>query len=60
MQNKTSKALGVSYTSVHRIMNGNRPCKSNRPKERAEFFDDFDYCVIIFITVYVVAMSRSI
>jgi hypothetical protein len=41
---KTSKALGVSYTSVHRIMNGKRPCKSNRPKERAEFFDDFDHC----------------
>jgi hypothetical protein len=35
---KTSKALGVSYTSVHHIMNGKRPCKSNRPKERAEFF----------------------
>jgi hypothetical protein len=31
---RTSKALGVSYTSVHRIMNGKRPCKSNRPKER--------------------------
>jgi hypothetical protein len=43
---KTSKALGVSYTSVHRIMNGKRTCKSNRPKEIAEFFDDFDYCVI--------------
>ena len=29
-------------------MNGKRPCKSNRPKpkERAEFFDDFDHCVI--------------
>ena len=27
----TSKALGVSYTSVHRIVNGKRPCKSNRP-----------------------------
>ena len=40
---KTSKALGVSYTSVHRIMNGKRPCKSNRPKERA---DDFDHCII--------------
>ena len=26
---KTSKALGVSYTSLHRIMNGKRPCKSN-------------------------------
>ena len=38
--------MGVSYTSVHRIMNGKRPCKSNRPKERAEFFDDFDHCVI--------------
>jgi hypothetical protein len=23
---KISKALGVSYTSVHRIMNGKRPC----------------------------------
>jgi hypothetical protein len=30
---KTSKALGVSYTSVHRIMNGKRPCKSNRLEE---------------------------
>ena len=43
---KTSKALGVSYTSVHRIMNGKRPCKSNRPKERANILDDFDICVI--------------
>ena len=41
---RTSKALGVSYTSVHRIMNGNRPCKSNRPKERANILDDFDHC----------------
>jgi hypothetical protein len=40
---KTSKALGVSYTSVHRIMNGQRPCKSNRPKERANILDDFNY-----------------
>ena len=43
---KTSKALGVSYTSVHRIINGKRPCKSNRPKERAKILDDFDHCVI--------------
>ena len=43
---KTSKALGVSYTSVHRIMNGKRPCQSNRPKERAKTLDDFDHCVI--------------
>ena len=45
---KTSKALGVSYTSVHRItcMNGKRTCKSNRPKERAKILDDFDHCVI--------------
>jgi hypothetical protein len=43
---KTYKALGVSYTSVHRIMNGKRPCKSNRPKERAKMLDDFDHCVI--------------
>jgi hypothetical protein len=43
---KTSKTLGVSYTSVHRIMNGKRPCKSNRPKERAKIFDDFDHYVI--------------
>ena len=35
---KTSKALCVSYTSVHRIMNDKRPCKSNRPKERAKFW----------------------
>jgi CTP:phosphocholine cytidylyltransferase-like protein len=27
----------------HRIMNGKRPCKSNRPKERAKIFD---HCVI--------------
>ena len=43
---KTSKALGVSYTSVHRIMNGKSPCKSNRRKERATILDDFDHCVI--------------
>jgi hypothetical protein len=43
---KTYKALGVSYTSVHRIMNCKRPCKSNRPKERAKIFDGFDHCVI--------------
>jgi hypothetical protein len=43
---KTSKALGVSYTSVHRIMNDKRPCKSNRSKERANILDDFDHCVI--------------
>ena len=40
---KTSKTLGVSYTSVHRIMNGK---KSNRPKERAKILNDFDHCVI--------------
>jgi hypothetical protein len=27
-------------------MNGKRPCKSNRPKERAKMLDDFDHCVI--------------
>jgi hypothetical protein len=43
---KISKASGVSYTSVHRIMNGKRPCKSNRPKERAKMLDDFDHCPI--------------
>jgi hypothetical protein len=43
---KTSKALGVSNASVHRIINGKRPCKSNRPKERAKILDDFDHCVI--------------
>ena len=43
---RTSKALGVSYTSVHHIMNGKRPCNSNRPKERAKFLDDLDHCVI--------------
>jgi hypothetical protein len=43
---RTSKALDVSYTSVHRIVNGKRPCKSNRPKERATILDDFDHCVI--------------
>ena len=26
---RTSKALGVSYMSVHRIMKDKRPCKSN-------------------------------
>ena len=43
---KTSTALGVSYTSVHRSMNGKRSCTSNKRKERAEIFDDFDHCVI--------------
>jgi hypothetical protein len=33
-------------TSVHHIMNGKRPCKSNRPKERAKILDYFDHCVI--------------
>ena len=42
---RTSKALSVSYTSVHRIMNDKRPCRSNRPKERATILDDFDHCV---------------
>ena len=37
--------MDVSYTSVHRIMNGKRPFKSNRPKERAKIMDDFDHCV---------------
>jgi hypothetical protein len=27
-------------------MNCKRPCKSNRPKERAKIFDGFDHCVI--------------
>ena len=31
----TSQVLDVSYTSLHCIMNGKRPCNSNRPKERA-------------------------
>jgi hypothetical protein len=31
---------------VHRIMNDKRPCKSNRPKERANILHDFDHCVI--------------
>jgi hypothetical protein len=35
-----------SYTSVHRIMNGKRPCNSNRPTERVNMLDDFDHCVI--------------
>ena len=43
---RTSKALGVSYPSVHRIMNDKRPCKSNRTKERAKILDDFDHRVI--------------
>ena len=43
---KTSKALGLSYTSVHRIMNGKRPCKSNRPNERATFWTTLIIVVI--------------
>ena len=43
---RTSKALCVSYTSVHRIMNDKRPCKSNRPKESAKILDDFEHCAI--------------
>jgi hypothetical protein len=41
---RTSKALGVSYTSVHRIMNDKD--KSKIPKEKAKIVDDFDHCVI--------------
>jgi hypothetical protein len=36
----------VSSTSVHRIMNGKRPSKSNRPKESAKILDDFEHCAI--------------
>ena len=43
---RTSKDLGVPYTSVHRIMKDKRPCKSNIPKERDKILDDFDHCVI--------------
>ena len=43
---RTSKALGMSYTSVHRIMNEKRPFKLKRPKEKVKILDDFDYCVI--------------
>ena len=32
--------------TLHRIMNDKRPCKSNRPRERAKILDDFDHCVI--------------
>jgi hypothetical protein len=32
---RTSKALGVPCTSVHRIMNGKRPCKSNKQKKKS-------------------------
>jgi hypothetical protein len=44
---KSSGEREMSTTmALNRIMNGKRSCKSNRPKERAEFFDDFDHCVI--------------
>ena len=42
--------MGVSYASVHRIMNGKRPCESNRPKERAKFWT----------TLIIVLYSRKI
>jgi hypothetical protein len=35
----------LKYTWL-REMNGKRPCKSNRSKERANILDDFDHCVI--------------
>ena len=36
---RTSKALGASYTSVHRIMNGKRPCVSQiDPKKELKFW----------------------
>jgi hypothetical protein len=43
---KTTLLQTFGIPAVHRIMNGKRPCKSNKPKERAEFFDDFGHCVI--------------
>ena len=44
---RPSKALSVSYTSVHRITNDKRPCTLNRPKERAKILDDFDHIVLL-------------
>jgi hypothetical protein len=59
---KTSKALGVSYTSVHRIMNGKRPCKSNRPKERARVRVSLDFDILIesFISICIIEKVGAI
>ena len=35
---RTSKALGVSYTSVHRIMNGKMPVSQIDPKKELKFW----------------------
>ena len=35
---RTSKALGVSYTSVHRITNGKRPVSQIDPKKELKFW----------------------
>ena len=39
---RTSKDLGVSYTSVHSIMTDKRPCKTNIPRVRDKILDVFD------------------
>jgi hypothetical protein len=39
-------SLDFDILLEHRIMNDKRPCKSNRPKERAKILDDFDHYAI--------------
>jgi hypothetical protein len=43
---RSSKAAGIFYSSVYRVVNGKSPPESNRPKERKKTLDDFDRCVI--------------
>ena len=50
----------MSYTSVHRIMTGKRPCKLNRPKERAKILEDFDILIESFISLCIIEMIGAI
>jgi hypothetical protein len=39
---RTCKAAGISYSSVHRVVNGKSLPESNRPKEKKTTLDDSD------------------
>jgi plasmid maintenance system antidote protein VapI len=54
---KTSKALGVSYTSVHRIMNGKRPYPRSM---RVRVSLDFDILIEAFISLCIIGTVGAI
>jgi hypothetical protein len=57
---RTSKALGVSYTSVHRIMNGKSPCKSNRPKKELKFWTTLIIVLLLAYFLHILQKMQNI